>query len=58
MGEAIIMNASRFEVTKWSGLDLPFQGRPRRPKLLTALGWFIILATIAVVTGTVLGFIG
>jgi len=50
------MAISKFEVANWNDLDLPTHGRLRRAKLLTPLGWFAILAILAVVTGVALGF--
>ena len=50
------MIISRFEIANWNDLDLPTHGRLRRARLLTPLGWFAILAILAVVTGVALGF--
>jgi len=50
------MGASRFEIADWNDLDLPTHGRLRRARLLTPLGWFAMLAILAVVTGVALGF--
>jgi hypothetical protein len=49
------MIISKFEIANWNDLDLP-TGRLRRARLLTPLGWFAILAILAVVTGVALGF--
>ena len=43
------MSVTRFEIPKLSDLDVPFDGRPGRTKLLTALGWFAILGLVAAV---------
>ena len=51
------MLTSKFEFANWNDFDLPVHGRPKRPRLLTPLGWFAILAVIAVVTGMALGLV-
>jgi hypothetical protein len=51
------MIISKLEIADWNNLDLPTHGRLRRARLLTPLGWFAILAILAVVTGVALGFI-
>ena len=50
------MAISKFEIADWNDLDLPTHGRLRRARLLTPLGWFAILALLAVVSGVALGF--
>jgi hypothetical protein len=50
------MIISKFEIADWDDLNLPTHGRLRRARLLTPLGWFAILAILAVVTGAALGF--
>jgi hypothetical protein len=54
--EDFTVSVSRFEIANWNDLDLPTHGRLRRARLLTPLGWFAILAILAVVTGVALGF--
>jgi hypothetical protein len=50
------MSVTGFETPSARDFDLPFQGKPRRARLWTALGWFAILGLIAAVIGATLGF--
>jgi hypothetical protein len=49
------MLTSKSEFANWNDFDLPGYDRPKRKRLLTPLGWFAILAIIAVVGGMALG---
>jgi hypothetical protein len=51
------MLTSKSEFANWNDFDLPGQGRPKRTRLLTPLGWFATLVVIAIVTGMALGLV-
>ena len=38
------------------GSSVPFRGSSTHPKLLTPLGWFAVLAILAVLVGAAIGF--